>query len=144
MAGAGNPLTFRLDGLTAADAVLLTVADKAPFLIVEALTLEGEAIMALSKEQFVPVDEGNLRASGTVSVEAGDVVLSYGGPSAPYALTVHENPRAGKTGGLTPSGWQRKTWAQVGQWKYLETPFLTAQKGMLERLGATIKAGLGL
>lgn len=116
---------------------------------VAAWVAEAEAIMALSKETYVPVDLGPLRASGTVhtpTVTGGviHVEMSYGGPSAPYAEAVHENPRAGKTEGLTPDGRKRAHWAQVGQWKYLETPFLAAQGGMLERIGNRIRQRLGI
>jgi hypothetical protein len=114
-----------------------------------ALFMEAEAIMADSKEHYVPVDLGPLRASGTVhppTTTGGEVhiELSYGGPAAPYAEAVHENPRAGKTDGFTPSGGRRKTWAQVGQWKYLETPFLAAQAGMLGRIADRLRGDMGI
>src|SRR5262245_61807807 len=78
---------------------------------------------------LVPVDTGTLKGSkfrfddspwtgGRVEMIAG-----YGGAAAPYALAVHENPRSGKTGGVGPSGQKYQHWAQVGEWKYLETPF---------------------
>ena len=91
------------------------------------LTLEAEEIMRISKEQYVPVDTGNLRASGhvqpfTINGDKVSVVFGFGGPSAEYALAVHENPRAGKTKGKSPKGRKYKTWSKVGQWKYLETP----------------------
>jgi len=57
------------------------------------------------------------------------------GYSAVYALSVHENPRAGKTGGISPSGRvisaglttkgnksNRKMYATRGEWKFLENP----------------------
>lgn len=100
---------------------------------------EAEDIMADSKENYVPVDTGNLRASGHVQQPklAGNrisVLFGYGGPAAPYALAVHENPRSGKTGGVSPSGHRYKTWAKVGQWKYLETPFKEALEGFPQRM----------
>ena len=113
--------------------------------LTRALVEEAEDLMADSK-QVVPVDTGNLRDSGTVlppkrgvglmdvSVEAG-----YGGPAAPYALVVHENPRAGKTGGVTPSGSKRRFFAQTGGWKYLEQPFNQRVKGVEGRVAAIIK-----
>lgn len=107
----------------------------------------GEEVMAESKTQYVPVDTGQLRASGFVmtpslkDVPAGAapspeahraalprqpdevaMVMGFGGPAAPYALSVHENPRSGKTGGVSPQGKKYKTWARVGQWKYLLIP----------------------
>ncbi len=89
----------------------------------------AERIMAESNDKYCPVETGNLRASGFVDdpLVFGkgqvSVALGYGGTAAPYALAVHENPRAGKTGGVSPSGQKYRRWAKVGQWKYLETPF---------------------
>jgi len=67
------------------------------------------------------------------------------GYSAVYALTVHENPRAGKTGGVSPSGKAysagrttggrkstRVVWAEKGNWKFLENPFKRNIKQMLK------------
>ena len=109
------------------------------------LYAEAETVMADSKENYVPVDTGVLRKSGFVKAPAVtadeiSVVLGFGGPAAPYALSVHENPRAGKTGGLPPSSspgaivartfgtgaYQRKHYAKTGQWKYLEQPLTAA------------------
>ena len=97
------------------------------------LNLGAEQIIALAKADYVPVMFGTLRASGHVipskvtAAGMGSVVISpaqaaFGGPSAPYALVVHENQRAGKTGGFSPQGKKYKHWSRVGQWKYLETP----------------------
>lgn len=93
------------------------------------LYLGTEQIMADSKANYVPVDMGTLRSSGYVSKPALDgmgtrIVLTagYGGPAAPYALAVHENPRAGKTGGVSPSGHKYSSWSKVGGWKYLQLP----------------------
>lgn len=112
-----------------------------------ALHAEGEAIMRITKREFVPVDTGALRSTGHVQLPRfeGDrivVELGYGGPAAPYAHAVHENPRAGKTGGVSPSGKRYKTWAKVGQWKYLEQPFEAARAGLPERLATRMKRRL--
>lgn len=142
-----DPLTFSLDGVDEVFARATVELARVRAAAMTALGDEGEAIMTRSKEEFVPVDEGILRASGTVKyIEHGTqevVELAYGGAAAPYALSVHENPRAGKTGGITPSGYQRETWATVGQWKYLEQPFLESASGMLERLVARIRLRVG-
>lgn len=122
------------------------------------LYVEAERVMTDSKKNYVPVDTGVLRSSGfvklpTVTADEISVTLGFGGPAGTgnqgetnkkdcgYAFIVHENPRAGKTGGLPPSSspgaivartfgtgrYQRKHYAQVGQWKYLEIPLLAAQ-----------------
>lgn len=109
--------------------------------------------MARSKSEFVPVDLGTLRASGTVkpvkrSGTNYSVTLYYGGPSAPYALAVHEHPSE-----HSPPSWRGKgvedilavrtriPWSLDGRGpKYLERPLLQAMDGMAERLGARILA----
>ena len=100
---------------------------------------EGLVIMADSKDNFVAVDQGILKSTGHVEqpVTKGhsvSVTLGYGGPAAPYALEVHENPRAGRTGGVSPSGRPYKHWASVGGWKYLETPFINAARDLAARI----------
>ena len=108
-----------------------------------ALYQEGLVIMADSKDNFVPVDQGVLKSTGHVDApvtkgSTTSVTLGYGGPAAPYALAIHENPRAGKTGGVSPSGKPYKHWATVGGWKYLETPFMNAAKDLAARLAARL------
>lgn len=104
------------------------------------LYLSAEQIMTESRT-LVPVVTGNLRASANVqppkiSGTTVTVELGYGGPAATYALSVHENPRAGKTGGVSPSGhkYAARRWSQVGQWKYLEQPFNDAKPRIHARL----------
>jgi hypothetical protein len=122
-----------------------------------ALFVEGEKIMAASKP-LVPVVTGTLRASGHVQPpqkELGTVFveLGYGGASADYAAKVHENPRAGKTRGVSPRGIPYKrsktgkpTWSThgQGQWKYLETPFKAAAPGLPKRIEGFVSAKLRL
>jgi hypothetical protein len=100
--------------------------------------LEGEGIMAQSKE-LVPVDTGALRASGYVELPVIDglgasVELGYGGPASRpnpktgeetdvYAIIVHEDLEAHH---------------KVGIAKYLEIPFLQAQRGMASRIRAGV------
>lgn len=64
-----------------------------------ALYQEAERIMTVSKQTYVPIDFGNLRDTGIVGQpeERGShivVELGYGGPSASYAIHVHENLEA--------------------------------------------------
>ena len=117
----------------------------------------AETIMTTSKNVFVPVDTGNLRASGHVrlpEVNGGLITIDFGfgGPAGignmpgensnstdvGYAEAVHENPRAGKTGGFSPSGKKYKRYSQVGQWKYLETPVKAATQDIVNELAASI------
>ena len=56
------------------------------------------------------------------TADSRDEITGTVGYSAPYAAAIHENPRAGKTGGVSPSGRRYKKWAKVGGFKYLERP----------------------
>jgi hypothetical protein len=94
--------------------------------------IEAEATMTESKTEC-PVDTGALRASGTVALpefkDQGVVVeMGYGGPAAPYALYVHEDPQA-----VHP----------VGNYKYLENPVNRRASGMTERIGRGVQRRLG-
>lgn len=97
---------------------------KAPRSLGAALYQEAECIMGDSKEFYVPVDIGALRASGHVQPPetSGDkisVTLGFGGPAAPYALKVHEDLQARHT---------------VGGAKYLEKPFMQSVEDLPKRL----------
>ena len=142
---AGASMTF--DGVDKVLANLRAMQEKAPQVVAGALREEAVDILAVSKSR-VPVDFGILKASATgpvMKVQGGEVSaeIGYGGPAAPYALAVHENPRAGKTGGISPSGRPYRHWAQTGEWKYLERPMLEAQNGFLSRMAERIKRRLG-
>lgn len=113
----------------------------------QALYEEANAIKNESLARYVPVDTGELRRDHAFIDEAakidGNKVSVTFGYSGPYAASVHENPRAGKTGGVSPSGRKYQHWASVGQWKFLETPLLEAEKGMLGRIASSIRNVLG-
>src|SRR3990167_10998505 len=75
-----------------------------PRQIGRALYEEGQHIMTRSKAEFVPVDQGILRASGQVELpktEPGrvSVTLGYGGGAAAHALGQHESTDHHHTGG---------------------------------------------
>lgn len=127
----------------------LDALDSDEFLDVIARELHrsGEDVMGDSKENYVPVMDGALRNSGHVSEperipDGVRVEIGFGGPAASYALAVHENPRAGKTGGVSPSGQKYRKWAKVGQWKYLETPLKKATPQIEKNLHAVIESYL--
>ncbi len=118
----------------------------APQAVGEALFDEGNELLNDSKE-YVPVDFGTLRNSGHVEPpkQVGhdiQVMVGYGGAAAAYALAVHENPRSGKTGGVSPSGKKYQHWATTGQWKYLETPFKIRVAGYSSRMANRLKQSL--
>ncbi len=133
-------MEFRIDFDTRQfEAALENFGSKAIRPMAGALYREGTRIMNRSKSEFVPVDTGNLRGSGYVSLpeiegSSVSVEIGYGGAAAPYAAVVHENPRAGRTGGVSPQGKKYKHYAQVGQWKYLEQPVNEARDGFNQRI----------
>lgn len=134
--------TIALDGHLDVMRRLQALGDGALRASAEALYQEGTDLLNDSK-RLCPVDTGTLIGSGFVqppdlSGHVAEVVVGYGGAAAPYALAVHENPRSGKTGGVSPSGQKYKTWATVGQWKYLEEPFKTRMTGFYDRIGAIL------
>lgn len=98
--------------------------------------------------QEVPRDTGVLAGSAYMTIDVSGKVMraevGYGGAASAYALATHENPRSGKTGGLSPSGRQYKHWAKVGKWKYLEQPFLARVPGLSNRVAAFLRAELHL
>lgn len=132
----------RVEGMDRLQRNLAKLGNRAPRAIEKGLFETAQEISGAAQE-MVPVDTGTLRATAyavTSSLkELGskaepaerprktkqiiEAIIGFGGPAAPYALAVHENPRSGKTGGVTPGGSVRRFFAAVGQWKYLETPF---------------------
>lgn len=89
-----------------------------------ALLVEAEAL-GESAQEIVPVQTGALRDSKEITTRdvAGGIesVVSFGGPSAPYATLVHERSSTGR--------------------KFLETPLMAAERGFLARLGKRLKIG---
>lgn len=119
---------IRLSGDKQLQAAVKALQDGALPAAQAAILRFAEEVIGDSKEHYVPVDTGNLHASGFVRDESGpsvaQVSLGFGGAATDYAIPVHENPRAGKTGGRSPSGRPYKHFANTGtgEWKYLETP----------------------
>jgi hypothetical protein len=91
--------------------------------LASALYVEAEMIMTDSKSNYVPVDSGALRNSGTVlppniTGNTVEVKLGFGGASVLYARKIHEAP---------------KSWGQ-GRNKYLSKPLYKASHGMAQRI----------
>jgi hypothetical protein len=88
-----------------------------------ALKLEASDIGEEADISHVPIVTGDLMNSKQIETrvtsEGIEATISYGGPNAPYAAIVHER--------LAPSR------------KYLEMPFVAAEKGMDSRLANRIK-----
>jgi len=132
---AKNAGSLTIKGDKALSKKLLDIAKKTPAAAESALFIEANRIMGISKEKYVPVDWGTLRSAGIVgknkhvekpktTFTGSSVRMGYGSAAADYAIIVHENPRAGKTGGVSPSGKKYKRWSTVGGWKFLERPVM--------------------
>lgn len=111
----------------------------------QALREEAEEISAKSQEN-TPVQYGALKGShqvGEPTVEAGKigVTISVGGPSAPYALAVHEHLSE-----HSPPSWKaaedagRPVRFTTGGPKFLENAVTEAADGFAERVGERIEA----
>lgn len=116
---------------------------KAQIKVGRALYREGNRIITRSKQEFVPVVTGNLRSSGYVELPQANgtevtVTIGFGGAAAAYAAMVHENPRSGNTGGVSPRGRPYKNFSTVGQWKYLEQPMNEARPGFAGRIAQDV------
>jgi hypothetical protein len=109
---------------------LLAYANKIPEICEAALYEEAHIEMTESMKR-TPVDKGPLRASHTVETKrrGSDIsaTIGVGGPSAPYAVYVHEDEDA---------------FHKVGQAKFLESTILESRPYMALRIATRIKAKL--
>lgn len=103
--------------------------------VARAMFAEANVVMNESKK-IVPVDTRNLRNSARVekpevSKHETSVEITYGGAAAPYALFVHEDPKARHKDGKT--------------YKYLEIPAMAHQdtfvQNVQERIFSYIRGG---
>lgn len=148
---------LELKGGKAMLAKLARIEAKFPDRTEGALRIEAEYIRTDSVQNYVPKNLSAL--AGAIHVQPPtrngndiEVKIVAGGPSAPYALSVHEHPSE-----HSPPSWQgkgvedilsvrgRKPWSldegQRGP-KYLERPLNKRVKGMAERIAAKLGAGL--
>lgn len=100
--------------------------------VARALVAEAEIEMTEAKKR-TPVDTGALRASGHVGgpFRRGNTVevkLGFGGPSAPYAIFVHE---------------RLDVFHKVGQAKFLESVLLESAPFLPARVAERVRRGLG-
>lgn len=94
----------------------------------------GELVMNDSKQNYVPIEEGELQSTGRVEeIESGpglgaEIQLIYGdgGPSSAYAIAIHEHLSA-----ASPPSWQNTTVRFTrGGPKYLELPLMKHMEDM--------------
>lgn len=131
-------MSFSIRGSKAMQKRLDKIAKQYPDEMERALRIEAELVMTDSKNNYVPVEYGTLRSSGTVhDVERKgkeiSVSMSYGGAASAYALTVHEHPSS-----FDPPSWEAAgevNFKPRGRGpKYLEMPLREAVKGMAQRI----------
>ena len=122
-------LDFTLSGVSELQGKLDTWEREVAAVVARALNESAESTMGKSKDQYVPVDTGTLRSSGTVQTTINgreiQTTLSYGGAAQRYAIFVHEI---------------NKNYHGGRSWKYLETPLKQAIDGYNTNIAEAIKA----
>jgi hypothetical protein len=124
---------------------LLRLAKQYPQAARREIYIEFETIMTNSKENYVPVDDGQLKSSGHVVMDddpkkikvgagfGGQAGIGNQGPAndedVGYAVIQHEDENLNHPG--------------VGESKYLEKPLLSAAGTMLQRIGDGIREDVG-
>ena len=107
----------------------------------QALRMVAEDILTVSKNEYVPVDTGILKGSGTtkepqITPDGISVEIGYGGAAAPYALRVHEAPDVIESGPR-----KGEVWGQ-GKNKYLTKPLDAMAADLPRRLGEYATAAM--
>jgi hypothetical protein len=111
----------------------------------------------LKNSAFIVASDGSvpggmsthLKVRADIAMDDISVAIGY---SAVYAAAVHENPRAGQTEGMSPSGKKytagltgsgkkskRKVFSTVGKWKFLEEPLKNNAKKILSIIAKKAK-----
>lgn len=120
-----------------------------PGKVAKAIHRRAEIIMGRSKNEFVPVDLGNLKNDGRVGspeIEGTtiSVTMGYGeGAAASYALAVHEHLSPS-----SPPSWQiaeaqgHPVTFTIGGPKYLELPLMQASGTLAADIASDIKFGV--
>lgn len=135
-------MPFYLDGVNDAVKKLNAIADRLRKDTAKAIRVEVEKIGSDADRNYIPVDQGTLRASKYIDgprIEGNniEVTIGYGGAAAAYAVAVHENPSE-----HDPPSWEgvQVDFHPRGRGrKYLETPLRKAMPGMSDRIAERIK-----
>jgi hypothetical protein len=141
-------IELRVTGLEDIEAKLRALPEKALQAGTAELFQATEDIIGDSKENYVPVDLGPLRASGHVQLpeRQGDSVTvraGFGGAAAPYALAVHEHLSPS-----SPPSWRKAEasgrpvqFSPTGYGpKFLERPLLAAAPKLAQRIADAIRS----
>lgn len=125
-------IAVKFTGAAGVIANLNALAAKVPQHVEAALREEAEIEMTEAKKR-TPVDLGPLRASGKVTTTRAGLritaELGFGGPSAPYAVYVHEDMDAHHP---------------VGEAKFLESTIKESAPYMPARVAASVARRLGI
>lgn len=128
--------------------------------LAKALYVEGQGLLH-DTLPHVPVDLGALRASGEVSLPTIvgpliEVEVGFGGPTAPYAIYVHEipppppnSPTQGPPFGthaypMAPGAWVSAYHNPPTSWKFLQRTAFERMSGIDERVGLTVAVALSI
>ncbi|CAB5220434.1 hypothetical protein UFOVP238_53 [uncultured Caudovirales phage] len=122
-------ITSTIEGVTKTVANMSNLKTASTMALVQGLYLEGERVMADSKNNYVPVVSGALKGSGRVSkpqlLQDGkwEIRLTFGNAATLYALEVHERPKS------------------IGQHKnkYLQKPFKASLPALDNRIRDWLK-----
>ncbi len=122
-----------LKGEREARARLRAFKDKFTAAMTDFTDREAEELVAIIRQEWVPVDQGDLRDSGkSERVKTGKTTKAtrvvFGGPKAPYAWLQHENLDFRH---------------RVGSAKFVERPLFRKMSGMSVRLAADVRARAG-
>jgi hypothetical protein len=117
---------LRLTGLNEIRQTLRRIAKEMPDVIVKAMTQEGN-IELTEMRRRTPVEFGPLRASLSMTVkrEGSRISIEFGagGPSAPYAIYVHE---------------RTELHHRIGEAKFIERPLKESGPHFSERIARRI------
>jgi hypothetical protein len=113
--------TFKVTGLDELQATLRRFASPSEMAAAARPEMNrvGAKILRRSVD-LTPRDRGGLANSANMDTSDNGLTVTIG-YGTPYAYRTHENPRSGRTGGVSPTGQRYKHWAAVGQSKFLET-----------------------
>jgi hypothetical protein len=107
-----------------------------------AVTRVAAKRLARAKE-LTPRMDGILVNSAGMQIGGSGTRLSVMlGYSAPYAEAVHENPRSGRTGGVSPRGRRYRKWAHVGQYRFLRTAMEEGRATDVDEIAEGVNAWL--
>lgn len=140
-----------ITGVSGLEARLRSISANLRRSIESAIQEEAGNIVKRAKDEFVPVDSGELRDSirveksgisqgrdegGRFTSEANmSISVVAGGPGIEYAVAVHETPSD-----YDPPTWEgKKVNFTKGGAKYLEKPLFEAENGMIERIAGKVK-----